>query len=96
MSLDERMAKVEGALEQMDKRIAEFREDFNTQLNHLETEMATIREKVERIPAIEEAVKALNTRMDDLRDSMRTEFTILAIIVAIAGILVPILIRIIP
>ena len=38
-SLEERMAKVEGVLEQMDKRMVEFRMDFNTRLNHIESRL---------------------------------------------------------
>lgn len=44
MGLEERVARIEGILEQMDKRfnqvdkrVSEFREDFNARLNHLET-----------------------------------------------------------
>lgn len=38
-SLEEMMAKVEGVLEQMDKRLADFREDSNTRLNHIESRL---------------------------------------------------------
>lgn len=43
MTLDERVAKIEGIVEQMDKRIAEFREDFNARLNHIQTELSDLR-----------------------------------------------------
>jgi len=46
LGLEERVARIEGILEQMDKRfdqvdkrISEFREDFNARLNHLEAEL---------------------------------------------------------
>ncbi len=35
-----------GILEQMDKRIAEFREDFNRRLNHLESELRDLRSEL--------------------------------------------------
>ena len=46
MSLEERVAKIEGILEQMDKRIAEFREDFNTRLNHIESDITDLRSEI--------------------------------------------------
>jgi hypothetical protein len=45
MSLEERVARIEGILGQMDKRLAEFREDFTRRLNHLETEIAGLRDE---------------------------------------------------
>ena len=37
--LEERMARIEGVLEQMDKRLTDFRGDFNTRLNHIESRL---------------------------------------------------------
>ena len=53
LNLKERVARIEGILEQMDKRfeqvdkrISEFREDFNTRLNHVETELGELRNRI--------------------------------------------------
>ena len=53
MGLEERVARIEGILEQMDKRfdqvdkrISEFREDFNARLNHLETELRELGNRI--------------------------------------------------
>ncbi|WP_148676790.1 hypothetical protein [Staphylothermus marinus] len=44
--LEERVAKIEGVLEQMDKRMMEFREDFNRRLNRLESEVRELRGRI--------------------------------------------------
>jgi len=46
LSVEERLAKVEGILGQMDKRIGEFREDFNRRLNHVETGLRELRNRI--------------------------------------------------
>jgi len=53
LGLEERVARIEGILEQMDKRfdqvdkrISEFREDFNARLNHLETELRELGNRI--------------------------------------------------
>ena len=53
MGLEERVARIEGILEQMDKRfdqvdkrISEFREDFNARLNRLETELRELGNRI--------------------------------------------------
>ncbi|KPV65022.1 MAG: hypothetical protein AOA65_0525 [Candidatus Bathyarchaeota archaeon BA1] len=45
------MAKIEGVLEQMNKRIAEFREDFNTRLNHMESDVKDLRADIRVLDA---------------------------------------------
>jgi len=46
LGLEERVARIEGILEQMDKRISEFREDFNARLNRLETELRELGNRI--------------------------------------------------
>jgi len=53
LGLEERVARIEGILEQMDKRfdqvdkrISEFREDFSARLNHLETELRELGNRI--------------------------------------------------
>lgn len=55
MGLEERVARIEGILEQIDKRfdqvdkrLSEFREDFNSRLNHVETELRDLRSLIDR------------------------------------------------
>lgn len=55
MSVEERLARIEGILEQMDKRfdqvderLSEFREDFNSRLNHVETELRDLQGPIDR------------------------------------------------
>ena len=53
MGLEERVARIEGILEQIDKRfdqvdkrISEFREDFSARLNNLETELRELGNRI--------------------------------------------------
>ncbi len=46
MSTEERVAKIEGVLEQIDKRLSELREDFNVRLEQFDKRLTRFREYI--------------------------------------------------
>ena len=64
MSLEERVARIEGILEQMDKRFSEFREYIEKRFDQIN----------ERINRLENEVSHLREEMGEIRKDMSTQF----------------------
>ncbi len=86
MSIEERVAKIEGVLEQIDKRLSELREDFNRKLEDFDRRLAEFREDFnrrleefdERLTEFREYVlsrlNSLDTRLNHLESEVRSMF----------------------
>ena len=89
--------KLRELLEQILKLLLEHDERIkyiNDQVTKISNNMVTKELFTSEVKLLTTKVEAVDKRVDDWRDSTKTYFTVLGIIVAIAGILVPILIRI--
>ena len=89
MSLDERINRLEkdiGIILERVKNIAE-------RVNYIHDHMVTKELFEARMETLAARVEGVDRRIDDWRDSTKLYFTILSIIVAIVGIVVPILLK---
>ncbi|KPV65358.1 MAG: hypothetical protein AOA65_0220 [Candidatus Bathyarchaeota archaeon BA1] len=99
MSEEKKAADIVDLLSQILKLLLDHDERIkyiNDQVTKINNNMVTKEVFTSEMKLLTTKVEAVDRRVDDWRDSTKTYFTVLGIIVAIAGILVPVLIRIFP
>jgi BMFP domain-containing protein YqiC len=68
MQIEERVAKIEGIVEQMNERLNHIESDLSTLCEEMKTEIRDVREE------LESNTRDLRGEMKDLREEMRSNF----------------------